>query len=615
MTTFSQPSDLSYNPVLGLVWMSDATKSSIYGFASSTRDIWIARHGTGAELFSAGVNTESFESTITNPALATYTIDVSAHLSSVQRMIGDTALLYISGSAVSSPNPLLVIIDQATKAIVGVCNADPVYGAPILDQTIDGDNLWVVMGPLDGNSGNIKKFSVSAALAAYPTAVTATVTSATARDYSAVVYDPVTGNIFAGTSGQSGGELLASLDPATLADIATQGFSSSARFANFVSLLAAGGWIWIGGNEQGILRITPNAFPGTVTTVAITGMNAAQRLVEDAPSQTILVGDNGNFTSSNIGRVYIATEPTVASSFATAGTNAQPTALATQLSQVEVVGAIAIAENVIQLQFSMPVYFTGLGDPQDASQPSLYSVMEVDGTFGRDGTATRPVTPAVVTLALAGETLPEGFAAGTCVDITLDRSMTPFPSQYIVECTGIFSADLTRTLDPDDNAFQLYGVFKGLIPASVELPTQTRDIANPQTYLSAASNLPVPNNPAVLGVFTVDDTGDYAFDSGLVAFKKRIYRRLITNPGGFLHLGASYGVGVPSYGKKLATSAVVQSLAGQAEGQIGQEPESQSVKVTIVQDPDEPGLVRFNIFVKTNGGQSAKYTAAFPSGT
>lgn len=281
---------------------------------------------------------------------------------------------------------------------------------------------------------------------------------------------------------------------------------------------------------------------------------------------------------------------------------------------LQLVSALAIAENVVQLQFNLSVYFSGLGDVPDGSNASLYTVAPVAGTVGYDGAPARTVRAVMAALALPGKTLPAGSLEGTCVDVTFDRPMTPYPSQYTIVATGLYSADLSQALDPAANSEQFYGVFKGLVPASVELPTPTRDFANPQSLSAALDPLPVPLNPNVLGVFSIDDSGDYAFDSGMTAFKKRIYRRLITNPGAFLHLGAGYGVGVPSYGKQLARAATVQALAGKAEDQIGQEPETNAVKVLVAIEPNAPGLVRFNIYVRTRGGQSAKYTAPFRSG-
>jgi hypothetical protein len=34
---------------------------------------------------------------------------------------------------------------------------------------------------------------------------------------------------------------------------------------------------------------------------------------------------------------------------------------------LQLISALAIAENVVQLQFDMPIYFSGLGDPADGS--------------------------------------------------------------------------------------------------------------------------------------------------------------------------------------------------------------------------------------------------------
>lgn len=267
--------------------------------------------------------------------------------------------------------------------------------------------------------------------------------------------------------------------------------------------------------------------------------------------------------------------------------------------------ALAIAENVVQLAFNNVVYYSGLLDPPDASNASNYVIVAATNTVGYDGNPARPVN--VVAITPVTSDLPNGAPSGSVLDVTTDRPMTPYPALYSIEVSGLFTADLSQALA--NTTLGYYGLYRELVSPSVDLPHPTRDFANPSS-LSTAINLPNPQNPANLGVFSVSN-GDYAFDQGMASFKKRVYRRLITRPGGFLHLGKGYGVGVPQQGKKLARPSTIRALSATAEKQIGQEPETQACSVT--GRASASGEARFTILVKTKGGQGSKFSAAFPT--
>jgi phage baseplate assembly protein W len=108
-----------------------------------------------------------------------------------------------------------------------------------------------------------------------------------------------------------------------------------------------------------------------------------------------------------------------------------------------------------------------------------------------------------------------------------------------------------------------------------------------------------------VGTFEVDETGDYSSDVGLANLKKRINRRLITSKGGFVHL-PDYGVGVFEHMKRLSMAATRQNLADEARRQIKQEPDVAAVSVVVAVDPKVPGLVIFQVAVKTVDGVGAK---------
>jgi hypothetical protein len=271
------------------------------------------------------------------------------------------------------------------------------------------------------------------------------------------------------------------------------------------------------------------------------------------------------------------------------------------LGALQLASAVASRENAVQLVFTKALYLSGLGDVRDGTQAKLYVITPDPLSVGRDGTAPRAVS--VVSVAAVAA---PGFPSGDVVELTLDRPMTPSPSTYNVAVSGLWTADLLTPLDLSAATAQFSGCHKKLAIPSLAAPTPApRDFANPQSLVDARAASPRPAL-VTLGVAQVDDTGDYAYDSGLVGYKKRVLRRLLTTPGGFLHLGAGYGVGLLGYGKRLATAAARLRIAALAETQIAQEPETAAVKVTVVTSVSQPGLFTLVVLARTRSGQDAK---------
>lgn len=277
-------------------------------------------------------------------------------------------------------------------------------------------------------------------------------------------------------------------------------------------------------------------------------------------------------------------------------------------TDVVVGSALAVRENIFRIVFSVPIRFTGLLDAGDASDPSNYAVAPVAGTTGLDGTEARPLT--VVEARLAG--VEDGVLAsmvGTVLDLVTDRPMTPWGALYDLTLT-VIAADLASYVG---GTFRTPGVFRRLEPPSVQMGRPTRDFANPQTLSAARAGLSDAMDPGLLGTLRVDDSGDYAFDEGDVSLRKRVVRRLTSSVGGFAHL-PGYGVGIPDHAKRLAISAVVADLSARAESQIALEPEVAQVRVRAVADPNLPGLVRFQAFVRTKQGTPQRFDVPFVTG-
>lgn len=262
--------------------------------------------------------------------------------------------------------------------------------------------------------------------------------------------------------------------------------------------------------------------------------------------------------------------------------------------------AVAVRENVVRLTLSEPVQMSGLLDRFDGTQKTHYAFIEDDTTIGLDGSTARPVR---AVRAAPGPELNQ-------VDITLDRPLSPFPSRYEVLVQGLYN-QAGLFLNGIAGA-QFAGLYRAIVPPTAGLVVPSRDFANPQTLSALVGAFGDTTNKALLGTLQTDETGDIATDEGLISYKKRVFRRLSTDLGAFLHL-PNYGVTIRRRVKQLGRPGLIQQLSAEAESQILQEPETQSVSVQIVQ---QGAITYYRIRIKTAAGQTVAMNAPVnPSGT
>ena len=239
-------------------------------------------------------------------------------------------------------------------------------------------------------------------------------------------------------------------------------------------------------------------------------------------------------------------------------------------------------ENVLRLRFSSTPYYSGLLDPHDASRPEYFSVNEVLGTVGLDGHAVRPVGVAHVDLVTGVH------GSSRFLDVVLDRPMSPWPAAYVVTIQGLVERGTLLALDEQ---------------APIEVPALYRELAVP-TFAQ-----PVPQRDLAANG-NVDASGDYGVDEGVDNLKKRALRRVTTKPGRYAHL-PTYGVGIPSYGKKLMSEARRVRLCAECERQLLLEPDVAAARVTSTVDPVKKSLVWFSFLLQPTSGAALKFSAAF----
>lgn len=266
--------------------------------------------------------------------------------------------------------------------------------------------------------------------------------------------------------------------------------------------------------------------------------------------------------------------------------------------------ALAVRENVVRLTFNLAPFYTGLQTLNDAANPARYVFIPQDAPEAISGGAARAVLPVRVDRpAISG-------AGGRILDVTLDRPLSPWASRYRVAVNLLLAIDGTP-LDPAAASRIFDGLYRQLRPADPSAPTPSRDVANPWTYQAQlGAGAVLAGEPQVLGVFPLDASGDYAQDQGLQQLKKRVFRRLNTRKNAFPSL-PGYGVGVPSYGKRLASEAIRQQIAADAQAQLSTEPDVVAAAVTSFTDPKQPSVTIFRVKVRM-AGSAGEATFDFP---
>ena len=258
---------------------------------------------------------------------------------------------------------------------------------------------------------------------------------------------------------------------------------------------------------------------------------------------------------------------------------------------ISLVDTLAIRENVVRLTFDVPVYFSAVLDPGDASNPARYTVTADPTSVGSDGLPPRGVFAAVAEL-----------VSPKVVHLWTDRKLSPYPSLYSISLNGIVEDITLNPLNVYQGTF--LGLQQGRPAPTPDMAVSNADIANPQTLSGALDSLSLPGD-SVLGTMPVDETGDLAKDEGLASYKKRVIRRVTTRKGRYRHL-PNYGTRALESVKLLARPGVMQAIAADAEEQIRQEPETVTVRVQIVM---QGSLAFYRIRARCSFGQTVNMTA------
>jgi len=263
--------------------------------------------------------------------------------------------------------------------------------------------------------------------------------------------------------------------------------------------------------------------------------------------------------------------------------------------------AFAIRENCVRLTFDAPIFYNRTLSPRDGSRRQLYGIVPVASTASYDGETARPVIVGRVDAAGGG---------GALLDLWLDRPLTGYPARYLASAAGVYGAS-GLPIDASAASATFDGVRAGKPRRSATDGSLVigADIALPQTEAAA---LLARASGALLGSYAVDATGDFAFDAGIQSLIKRILRRLFAQPGAFAHLGPTYGMGLGSQVKQLATPTRRGAIAKEAGRQAGLEPEVAEAAATIRQIGRDAWELRLQC--RTRFGQSFGFGVPLPAG-
>lgn len=267
--------------------------------------------------------------------------------------------------------------------------------------------------------------------------------------------------------------------------------------------------------------------------------------------------------------------------------------------------ALAVRENVIRVAFSDVVYASDLGDAEDALRTATWALAALPLTRGLDSFAPRAVAVVGASIPTEVDGVPPADV-GRYVDLALDRPLSPWPAAYTLTPAGVWNA--ARTIPAGAATLPVEGMYRELSRPSVEQGAESHDLANPQTNRSAMDA--DVQGDAALGCIPVDDTGDYALDSGAEGFRKRVMRVITTAENGFAHL-PGYGGGLTQKSKQLGTVARLAAIVTNIETQVRRDPDCLSCTARTRMFPNKPGLMRLDVFAQPKHGKALRFEVPF----
>ena len=231
-----------------------------------------------------------------------------------------------------------------------------------------------------------------------------------------------------------------------------------------------------------------------------------------------------------------------------------------------------------------------------AIDPSIPSTTIAGLVFVPDGTVVPTLDPSIVVVEIddADPTQVHLF-----MDARLERGV-----EYEVEINP-----QVRAIDCETFAGPVTFRFKGLKPGPGR-----RARFRQQDRFRDWDNSFFPKDPKQPeSTWRLEPSGDIALHEEDAALRKRILRRILTQPGEFPHLGRGYGAGIRVKG--LARTGEMQTLANSIQIQVRDEPDVLAVGVTAVlrESFGRGAIVEVSIFVQRREQRDSSFLFEFPA--
>lgn len=254
----------------------------------------------------------------------------------------------------------------------------------------------------------------------------------------------------------------------------------------------------------------------------------------------------------------------------------------TSAATFRIITCTPLNSNTVRVYFSRePKHVSPLA-PNDALYRPNWSIVLTTGALG----VTEPVVeaPSNVRPATAEEVDLVAYPEAHSIDVQFDRRIIWNSTYTITAATAIRSADLVDDLTPASTAIPPANecTFPGIF---IQRPRRLTRAARTRTGVDLQYSF-------FRGVFGVDSGNDLDTESGNVALKKRVIRRLMSTPGGFPHL-PEYGVGLRV--KEPLQSTSLSELRTRIRDQILEEPEVADAEVFLDRPVPDVLIVLTNI--------------------
>lgn len=260
---------------------------------------------------------------------------------------------------------------------------------------------------------------------------------------------------------------------------------------------------------------------------------------------------------------------------------------------LSIITVVAIGTNELIVFFTAPPRWRDPGGWQDTRNPEYWTITPFDPVnIGLEGEVIvepgkrRPSPP----FPWIGETFRDKDDS-TQIHIRTVPSMQPGVEYDLTLAPSVLGKDCEVLAGK--RTFRVTGRNRPKGEASRFAVLNTyRDWANPFFLVDPATGQQVVGP----GIWQYDEAGEIVLDDAAGSLKKRVYRRIETEVGGFSHLP---GYGLRALSKHLARPTEIQNMAVRLQEQIRQEPDVRDVSVSgSVEATTRGGIVRFVINVQ-----------------